>query len=244
MINYVPGADRCSGSKRRSGAFSSESPNLCLETAEIPYRAETCMTGQDDASLLGLLDITSSQLASDLSKRCRIQSSPGELRLRNDVREVMSRLDREQLALNSTSIKSSSSISIVPTPDPMCILIEFSPAPGVDAALSRFSYQVSRHYPHQRPIVRCIFFTTGSSPLITRSSILPSSDPARSSIPRQSLPVMTALASVIDPHDGLITHEALTSKWSGICSLVTAVEALVSVRQMCADAMAGIGSAT
>lgn len=230
---------RSSGQKRRSedyGDYGSESPE---PDDQQQQQDRDSLSMNDISSALGGIpsaldqsqDVASSMLASDLSKRCRVQSSPGELRLRNDVKEVLSRLNKGGSTISSIPSGLASSISIVRTSDPMCILIEFSPAPDVDAAFSRFSYQISRHYPHERPVVRCVYFTTSHRTLPLGATGV-AGGRSRAAV------IATALAPMIDPSSGLVTHDALTTRWTGVSSLTTAVEALVYVRQMCAEVVA------
>lgn len=88
---------------------------------------------------------------SESIKRCRIHTTPGQLRLQSDVNALLS-MNLPDLQLDSTD-------------DPMQILIRFcdgAPEPCT------FSYTVSKHYPHHKPSVRCLsVFCPSSSDYIS-----------------------------------------------------------------------------
>lgn len=74
-------------------------------------------------------------------KRCRIATTPGQLRLHSDVIELIAACV--------------ANVQIEKTDDPMCVLVHMSEDGGQRDNIS-FSYTVSKFYPHQRPNIRCI----------------------------------------------------------------------------------------
>ena len=75
---------------------------------------------------------------SDYIKRCRINTTPGQLRLNSDVKDLQANVP---------------SVVVETTDDPMQVIVRFLDGPPEPSA---FSFTVSRFYPHERPLVRCI----------------------------------------------------------------------------------------
>jgi hypothetical protein len=71
-------------------------------------------------------------------KRCRVSSSPGLLRLKNDIRDFPP-LMHNFVLLEETS-------------DTMSILIRFLD----DIPLGIYRYSVAKRYPHERPVIQCL----------------------------------------------------------------------------------------
>jgi ubiquitin-protein ligase len=90
---------------------------------------------------------------SESIKRCRINTTPGQLRLHSDVHECVAAQPAD--------------VRIEGTGDPMQIILHFTDN-GVGP--NTFSYTVPRYYPHQRPFIRCVSPCRGGSSIYISST--------------------------------------------------------------------------